>query len=117
MELTDVEIDHCLDCGGIWLDSGELEMLMDDADKAKQLIASFKEAHQHTEQPRKCPICLKKMAKVEAGQGVPVLLDRCKKGHGLWFDSGELEEICTKAKLDADSKIVKLLADMFGKSE
>ena len=25
MELTEVEIDHCLDCGGIWLDAGELE--------------------------------------------------------------------------------------------
>ena len=116
MELTEVEIDHCLECGGIWLDAGELEMLMDDADKAKRLIASFDEAGEHSEQPRKCPICLKKMAKVTVGQGDPVLLDRCKRGDGLWFDSGELEEICAKAKLDEDSKIVKLLADMFGKN-
>ena len=86
-------------------------------DKAKQLIASFNEAGGHSEQLRKCPICLKKMAKVAVGEGQPVLLDRCKKGHGLWFDSGELEEICTKAKLDEDSKIVKLLADFFGKNE
>ena len=56
MELSEVEIDHCLDCGGIWLDSGELEMLMDDPDKAKQLIASFNEAGGHSEQLRKCPI-------------------------------------------------------------
>ncbi len=24
LELADVEIDHCISCGGIWLDNGEL---------------------------------------------------------------------------------------------
>ena len=31
LELDEVEIDHCLDCGGIWLDSGELEQLIGNA--------------------------------------------------------------------------------------
>ena len=35
MELDEVEVDHCLDCGGIWLDSGELEMLLDGSNEAK----------------------------------------------------------------------------------
>ena len=30
LELGEVEIDHCTDCGGIWLDSGELDALLDD---------------------------------------------------------------------------------------
>lgn len=30
LELAEVEIDHCVNCGGIWLDAGELEILMDD---------------------------------------------------------------------------------------
>ena len=34
LELEDVEIDHCLDCGGIWLDAGELELLLDEPEKA-----------------------------------------------------------------------------------
>ena len=116
LELSDVEIDHCLDCGGIWLDSGELEMLLDDPAKASQMLESFIEESDHSERVRKCPICLKSMVKVSAaGEKPAILLDKCKKGHGLWFDAGELEAICTSAKLDEDSKIVGILADMFGK--
>ena len=117
MELNDVEIDHCLGCGGIWLDAGELEALMDDAQKAHKLISSFNVCKDNSEEPRKCPICLKFMEKIIVGADSPqLLLDRCVKGDGLWFDSGELEDVCTRAKLDDDSKIVKLLADMFGKN-
>jgi Zn-finger nucleic acid-binding protein len=29
LELDKVEIDHCLLCGGIWLDEGELELLLE----------------------------------------------------------------------------------------
>ena len=117
LELSDVEIDHCLDCGGIWLDSGELEMLLDDPVKASQLLESFTEETDHSEIVRKCPICLKGMAKVSVSSEKPaILLDKCRKGHGLWFDAGELEAICTRAKLDEDSKIVGVLADMFGKN-
>jgi Zn-finger nucleic acid-binding protein len=35
LELAEVEVDHCVHCGGIWLDTGELEVLMDDPVKAK----------------------------------------------------------------------------------
>ncbi len=28
LELDEVEIDHCISCGGIWLDAGELELLI-----------------------------------------------------------------------------------------
>ena len=41
LELEDVEIDHCLDCGGIWLDAGELELLLDEPEKARSLLESF----------------------------------------------------------------------------
>lgn len=117
MELNEVEIDHCLGCGGIWLDAGELEALMDDAQKAKKLISSFKTCTNSSEQARKCPICLKNMEKIIVGTDSPqLLLDRCVRGDGLWFDSGELEDVCSRAKLDEESKIVKLLADMFGKT-
>lgn len=28
MELHNIEADYCVDCGGIWLDEGELELLL-----------------------------------------------------------------------------------------
>lgn len=116
LELADVEIDHCVGCGGIWLDAGELELLMEDPGKAEELLGSFREDPGATEEPRKCPICRKKMAKVNAGPSEPVLrIDRCRRGHGLWFDRGELEEVLARGRLDEDSRIQRLLADMFGK--
>ena len=118
LALADVEIDHCVDCSGIWLDAGELEMLLDDREHAVKLLESFTVDAKCDEEPRRCPICLKKMLKVIVGSDEPVLLiDRCSRGHGLWFDGGELQGIVQRANLDEDSKIKKLLVDMFGPEE
>ncbi len=115
LELEDVEIDHCLDCGGIWLDAGELELLLGEPDKAKSLLASFEVDSTCDEAKRKCPICDRKMHKIIVGDSSPTLLiDKCRKGDGLWFDEGELHEIFDRARLDADNRIQELLADMFG---
>jgi Zn-finger nucleic acid-binding protein len=115
LELADVEIDYCTDCSGIWLDAGELEILLGDPEKSKHLLDSFKIDTASTEKPRKCPICLKKMKKIIVGTSTPTLLiDSCKKGDGLWFDKGELKDIFDRAMLDKDSKIQNLLADIFG---
>ncbi len=115
LELDDVEIDYCTDCGGIWLDRGELEMLLGDLQRAQGLIDSFELCQTCSEKPRRCPICNKKMNKIVVGKSLPeLLIDRCRKNHGLWFDKGELQDIFDRAQLDADNKIQKLLADMFG---
>jgi Zn-finger nucleic acid-binding protein len=118
LELADVEIDHCVACGGIWLDAGELELLMDDSRKAAELLASFQEDASAAEKPRKCPICDKKMAKIIVGRAKPILLiDKCRRGDGLWFDQGELKGILDRGQLDEDSRIQKLLADIFAHDE
>jgi len=115
LELADVEIDYCLDCHGIWLDRGELEMLIRDVDKSQALLASFAPVESTKERPRPCPICRKVMAKVRAGAGGSApLIDKCKRSHGLWFDKDELRDILTQARLDPDNRICDLLADMFG---
>ncbi len=114
LELADVEVDYCTDCGGIWLDAGELELLLGDAEQSEQLLNSFEIDSKCTEKRRKCPICRKKMQKIVVGTAKPALLiDKCAKGDGLWFDKGELQDILNRAKLDKDSKIQKLLADIF----
>jgi len=116
LELADVEIDYCIICAGVWLDAGELEQLLGDVEKSKKLIKSFHIDTDCTEKPRRCPICDKKMDKVLAGSDTPkLLIDRCGKGDGLWFDAGELRDITAMADLDGDNKIQDLLADIFGK--
>jgi Zn-finger nucleic acid-binding protein len=115
LELAEVEIDYCTGCKGVWLDAGELEMLLDDDGKAKKLIHSFAQDASSREKARRCPICDKKMEKIIVGHEKPTLLiDRCSKGDGLWFDSGELNGIIARAKLDEGNKIKKVLVDMFG---
>ena len=115
LELQEVEIDYCIDCGGIWLDSGELELLLGEPGKAAQLLKSFKIDSRATEKTRKCPICSKKMQKVVVGSSKPILLiDKCRRADGLWFDKGELNDMFERAHLDQDNKIQKLLTDMFG---
>jgi hypothetical protein len=117
-----VEVDYCPSCGGIWLDSGELEMLLGGSQEAKQLLSSFKVDYKSrkgrlaacTEKARKCPICLKKAQKIVVGTSEPPLfIDKCRKDHGLWFDRGELEDVLARANLDKESKIQRLLAEIF----
>ena len=116
LELNEVEIDHCVACAGIWLDAGELELLIEDRAKAGSLLASFQVSKDSKEKARPCPICDKKMHKILVpSSDHPLLIDRCRRSHGLWFDQGELDDILAHAQLDQDHKIRQLLADMFGR--
>ncbi|MCI0498339.1 MAG: zf-TFIIB domain-containing protein [Planctomycetales bacterium] len=114
LELEEVEIDYCTQCAGIWLDAGELELLLDNADRADSLLRSFTVA-KADEKKRKCPICLKKMEKVRVGsdEDRPELIDRCPKNHGLWFDRGELQEVLRRGHFDDAGRIRRLLGDLF----
>jgi Zn-finger nucleic acid-binding protein len=118
LELLDVEIDHCTDCGGIWLDAGELELLVGNSQKAGGLLDSFDLDTTSKERPRKCPICDKKMQKVVVGSSQSkLLIDKCPHGDGLWFDKSELQNTFNKAHLDKENKILAILADMFGRAQ
>lgn len=115
LELGEVEIDHCTACGGIWLDSGELDVLLDDPAQARGLLRTFQRMAS-TEQPRKCPICDRRMTKVAVGwSDPPLIIDKCLRNDGLWFDKGELQDILTRGSLDPGNRIQRLLADMFGR--
>jgi Zn-finger nucleic acid-binding protein len=114
LEIDQVEIDYCTACRGIWLDSGELELLLEDAAEAEHVLRSFRQA-QTDEKKRKCPICLVKMDKVHVGQtdDQMELIDRCPKNHGLWFDKGELQRVLQSGRFDEKGKIKRLLGDLF----
>ena len=117
LELDEVEIDHCISCGGIWLDSGELELLLGDSRHKDRLLASFELDLTSKEKARKCPICLKRMQKVLSSGKDSVRIDRCKKNHGLWFDVGELESILASADDSEGQKVRDLLNDIFGRKQ
>jgi hypothetical protein len=116
LELDEVEIDNCLECGGIWLDAGELELLIEDEKEKDLLLTSFKVDSRTKEKPIKCPMCSKKMEKILYGNenNKDVLVDKCKFNHGIWFDSGELQSLARMSSTHHSKKVLNLLNDMFG---
>lgn len=113
LELDQVEIDYCTSCQGIWLDAGELELLLDDENERTKILETLHEDHEHPERQYKCPICTKKMVKVFVGDNKEILIDKCKKDHGLWFDKGELKTVIEFGSQEKENKIINLLKDMF----
>ncbi len=92
-----IELDFCPVCHGAWFDSGELELLMQAAQRAgaDRLMEETMNAPAAStrEKKRKCPICSQRMKKVAAGEKPPVLIDVCPRAHGLWFDGGEVKQL------------------------
>ena len=115
LELNEVEIDYCLSCKGIWLDAGELELLLGSDVESTEFLNSFTPDTKSKEKKLKCPICNKKMEKVMVVGEKEITIDKCKNEHGIWFDAGELEDVLKMGTLGKDNKVLILLKDMFGK--
>lgn len=113
LELDQIEVDYCTNCHGVWLDDGELELLIQDSGEKNKLLNSFTIDKNSKEKFIKCPICSKKMNKVLCGDINKITLDKCSRHHGLWFNKGELEAVVEMGSLDKQNKIVSLLKEMF----
>ena len=97
VEYSEIELDYCTNCRGVWFDSGELELLLNSMSlESRNLflndILNCPEAAS-LEKKRKCPICDRKMKKTTVGQEPEILLDVCRQGDGLWFDGGEVMQL------------------------
>ena len=113
LELEQIEIDYCTSCDGVWLDAGELELLLETEEERTRLINLFNEAADVKEKSYSCPICGKHMKKFEIGVKGKVVVDKCKKNHGIWFDRGELQKVVEFGSVNKENKIINLLTEMF----
>ena len=94
LEHRRIELDYCLNCSGVWLDSGELDLLISVLNSEGANLSSDAPLVQLTGQgKRRCPICGRKMEKVSLGESPKIIIDSCPQGDGLWFDSGELQKV------------------------
>jgi len=87
-ELDGIEIDRCLKCAGTWLDAGELERLA--GATPDRLAAAIAGATGTEKDDRRCVRCSARM-EILGVQGTDI--DRCPRGHGLWFDKNEMETL------------------------
>jgi uncharacterized protein len=88
LEYNEVELDYCPICEGIWLDQGELELMLEMGDQRIDLSDITDSA----KSKRRCPRCRKKMIKGHF-PGTEVEVDICRRDGGLWLDKGELQKI------------------------
>ncbi|MBM3148992.1 MAG: hypothetical protein FJZ88_03055, partial [Chloroflexi bacterium] len=100
VEYHNIELDHCINCKGVWFDSGELELLLKSvgAETTSPLLvelATHPEAAT-LEKKRKCPICGHKMRKTRPHEEPELVIDVCQSGDGLWFDGGEVAQLISK---------------------
>ena len=90
-ELEGIEIDHCPECRGTWLEVGEFELIAERAGAepgpiSDALLKGRGEKAGKLHCPR-CPAPLRVMH-IEG-----VELDRCPHDHGIWFDAGEMKTL------------------------
>jgi len=113
-ELDGVEIDHCVSCGGTWLDAGELELIGELAGaKPGGLTEALQTAAVLRRDKRRCPRCGQKLGvialdKGEGGEG-KIEIDRCLGGHGLWLDRGELGQLMRATQLSSGAEAALVL--------
>ena len=95
VEYDQVEVDVCTSCRGVWLDSGELELILRKCGCEEPAWAVRGRLADGTAPPdaRPCPICGKKMLRGQFAPPSDAVLDKCGDGDGLWFDSGELKQV------------------------
>jgi uncharacterized protein len=117
VEHKKIELDYCLRCSGVWLDAGELELLVSvlcmpgDTQPAGGLL-KLSEARVR-EVKRRCPICGRAMHKGWLGEQPKILIDNCPSGHGMWFDGGELQQVLQQAAPAGSNDVISFLGDAF----
>ena len=113
LEHESIEVDYCVSCQGIWLDAGEIELLLGDA-VWSGFLESGDLSRARGEARRRCPICRTKMDKAVTTGPSPVVYDRCPRGDGLWFDKDELAAVLANApEARGGEKIAAFLRDVF----
>ena len=109
LEYNEVELDYCPDCKGVWLDQGELELLLEISDK-KVDLSNIPDSEKSN---RRCPRCRKKMIKAEFPD-TEIEVDICTRDGGLWLDKGELKEIVSsQSSAEKLNQLKKFFADLF----
>ena len=117
-----IELDYCPQCGGAWFDVSELELFLGAAglpqtEFSPEALLRLPEK-KDTPHIRKCPICRQKMRNVAIGEP-EIILDVCRRGQGIWFDGGEIQQLLTQLAVkalsgeSASQRVLAFLGDTF----
>ena len=91
-QTSEIEVDQCLSCNGIWFDVKELDQYLSE----KLLILDSEKVKNYRELDKKeglCPRCQVKMKKKPAPKGAGFQVDVCETCGGIWLDSSEIDRL------------------------
>jgi Zn-finger nucleic acid-binding protein len=119
LEFELVEIDHCSECGGVWLDSGELALLGQRAGALhRELLDVLEKGQGEPEKAgpkRRCPVCRKRLLHASSADARNIPIEKCPRGDGLWFEAGSLRaviEAYAAPGSNSGSVFARFLADL-----
>ena len=97
LDFRGAETDYCEKCGGLWLDAGELEALLEStgATGDDALLAALNTPGGTSPPGRQtiCPRCDRALHEITVPGADSLTLDQCPAGHGLFFDAEELRRL------------------------
>jgi Zn-finger nucleic acid-binding protein len=92
----ELEVNHCNECGGLWLDRDELPRLLEADSSTLRDLRRGSDRSGANARRGKCPRCATGLLRVASAIQRRVTVDKCADCGGVWLDGGEL-----KALLDA----------------
>lgn len=101
-----LDLQRCHECGGIFLESGQLRELVQDGAMNTVLETNVTKDNPMDSIPAHCPLCNTQMNRVKT-LTAEMHLDVCP-GHGLWLDEGELTTLDNE--LDNESHLIDVVA-------
>jgi Zn-finger nucleic acid-binding protein len=96
--VSDVVVDECIECHGLFLDQTALKRIVSERKQARAeaLLGALPkigvEDRRGGKLYIKCPVCQAIMNRRQFASGAGVIVDVCK-AHGVFFDEGELPKI------------------------
>lgn len=97
VKVGNVILDECPRCGGLWVDSGSFHRICQETEQQTMVLeatSSEPRPPARSESPRywPCPECRRLMNRQNFARVSGIIVDVCK-GHGVWFNAGELRRI------------------------
>jgi Zn-finger nucleic acid-binding protein len=109
-ELGGIHLDECEKCGGVWLEQGTFERIMNSAEAQSHtlhMLGVMRGSAENKVRYLRCPICDEMMSRHNYAGHSGVIVDFCAHGHGIWFDFEELRcvvEFIRSGGLDAAAR-------------
>ncbi len=94
-QIGDFSVIECTGCGGVFIPHETFEMMQDNSGRVIFATQGIQRPQLQPEQSVRyvrCPVCLKMMNRQNFARISGVIVDVCR-GHGIWFDFGEVEKI------------------------